>query len=163
MSAEKTSPRIPAIQLCYVRLAVSQPQAAATFATEILGLEHVPNKLEPFLYRSDSRFHTLCLSTAAAKSSIGIEINDEADLDRAAEALASAGLPAPEPTLDEFAHRSSSRTLPATRSTWYCGRLKADAAISPAATPASPDCKVSRCAAVRSTTISSYGLSWAPG
>ena len=76
MSAEKTSPRIPAIQLCYVRLAVSQPQAAATFATEILGLEHVPNKLEPFLYRSDSRFHTLCLSTAAAKSSIGIETVD---------------------------------------------------------------------------------------
>ena len=111
MSAEKTSPRIPAIQLCYVRLAVSQPQAAATFATEILGLEHVPNKLEPFLYRSDSRFHTLCLSTAAAKSSIGIEINDEADLDRAAEALASAGLPAREATVDECAQCFVRRAL----------------------------------------------------
>jgi 2,3-dihydroxy-p-cumate/2,3-dihydroxybenzoate 3,4-dioxygenase len=111
MSAEKTSPRIPAIQLCYVRLAVSQPQAAATFATEILGLEHVPNKLEPFLYRSDSRFHTLCLSTAAAKSSIGIEINDEADLDRAAKALASAGLPAREATVDECAQRFVRRAL----------------------------------------------------
>jgi 2,3-dihydroxy-p-cumate/2,3-dihydroxybenzoate 3,4-dioxygenase len=111
MSAEKTSPRIPAIQLCYVRLAVSQPQATATFATEILGLEHVPNKLEPFLYRSDSRYHTLCLTTAAAKSSVGIEINDEADLDRAAEALASAGFPAREATVNECAQRFVRRAL----------------------------------------------------
>ena len=69
MSAEKSSSRIPAVQLCYVRLAVAQPQAAATFATEILGLQHVPSKVEPFLFRSDERYHTLCLAAGTARSS----------------------------------------------------------------------------------------------
>ncbi len=36
MPAEQSSLRPPAIQLCYVRLAVTQPQVAATFATEVL-------------------------------------------------------------------------------------------------------------------------------
>jgi 2,3-dihydroxy-p-cumate/2,3-dihydroxybenzoate 3,4-dioxygenase len=117
MSAENRSWRIPIIQLCYVRLAVSQPQAAATFATEILGLEHVPNKLEPFLYRSDSRYYTLCLSTVAAKPSIGIEINNEADLDRVAEALSSAGFSAREATSDERAQRFVRRALIVTDAT----------------------------------------------
>src|SRR6266536_5228014 len=44
ISAEESLSRIPAVQLCYVRLAVAQPQAAATFATEILGLQHVVNR-----------------------------------------------------------------------------------------------------------------------
>ena len=72
MSAENTSSRIPPIQLCYVRLPVSQPQIAATFATDILGLQHVPNKLEPLLYRSDQLYHTLCLTAGTEKPSIGV-------------------------------------------------------------------------------------------
>jgi 2,3-dihydroxy-p-cumate/2,3-dihydroxybenzoate 3,4-dioxygenase len=111
MSAEHASLRTPVIQLCYVRLAISQPQAAATFATEILGLEHVPNKLEPFLYRSDQRYHTLCLAAGAERPSIGIEISDEPELDRAAAALASAGFFAREATADQCAQRFVRRAL----------------------------------------------------
>ncbi len=111
MSAENSSSRIPAVQLCYVILAVAQPQAAATFATEILGLQHVPNKLEPFLFRSDERYHTLCLAAGTTRSSIGIEISGEPELDRAAEALASGGFSAREATTDECAQRFVRRAL----------------------------------------------------
>lgn len=111
MSAESSPSRRPIIQLCYVRLAVSQPQAAATFATEILGLQHVPNKLEPFLFRSDERYHTLCLVAGAPRSSIGIEISGEAELDRATEAMASAGFSAREATAEECAQRFVRRAL----------------------------------------------------
>src|SRR5271156_3214009 len=111
MSVEKSSPRIPAVQLCYVRLAVTQPQAAATFATEILGLQHVPNKLEPFLFRSDERYHTLCLAAGTARSSIGIEISGGPEFDRVAEALAGRGFLAREATADECAQRFVRRAL----------------------------------------------------
>jgi 2,3-dihydroxy-p-cumate/2,3-dihydroxybenzoate 3,4-dioxygenase len=102
---------IPIVQLCYVRLAVSQPQAAATFATEILGLQHVPNKLELFLFRSDHRYHTLCIGSEAETSSIGIELSAGPDIDRAAEALANAGFAAREATAEECAKRFVRRAL----------------------------------------------------
>jgi len=111
MSAENSSSRIPAVQLCYVRLAVAQPQAAATFATEILGLQHVPNELEPFLFRSDERYHTLCLAAGTARSSIGIEISGEPEFDRVAEALAGDGFLGREATADECAQRFVRRAL----------------------------------------------------
>jgi 2,3-dihydroxy-p-cumate/2,3-dihydroxybenzoate 3,4-dioxygenase len=111
MSAEAASLRIPLVQLCYVRLAVAEPQAAATFATEILGLQHVPNKLEPFLFRSDQRYHTLCLSGGSQRSSIGIEIADDKELDRVTEALAAGGFSAREATEQECAQRFVRRAL----------------------------------------------------
>jgi 2,3-dihydroxy-p-cumate/2,3-dihydroxybenzoate 3,4-dioxygenase len=111
MTAEQSTSRIPAIQLCYVRLAVTQPQAAATFATEILGLQHVPSELEPFLFRSDERYQTLCLATQADKPSIGIEIAGEQELDRAAKDLAIGGFLAREATADECAQRFVRRAL----------------------------------------------------
>jgi 2,3-dihydroxy-p-cumate/2,3-dihydroxybenzoate 3,4-dioxygenase len=111
MSAELASSRIPVVQLCYVRLAITQPQAAAIFATEILGLQHVPNKLEPFLFRSDERYHTLCLTAETQRSSIGIEIAGEPELDRMAEALARDGFSAREATTDESAQRFVRRAL----------------------------------------------------
>lgn len=111
MSAEHASLRTPVIRLCYVRLAVSQPQTAAAFATEILGLQHVPNKLEPFLYRSDQLYHTLCLTAGATRPSIGIEISDEPELDRMAEALASHGFAVREATTSECAQRFVRRAL----------------------------------------------------
>jgi len=102
---------IPIIQLCYVRLAVSQPQAAATFASEILGLQHVPNKLEAFLFRSDHRYHTLCIGSETGTSSIGIELSASPDIDRAAEALTGAGFAAREATVEECAKRFVHRAL----------------------------------------------------
>jgi 2,3-dihydroxy-p-cumate/2,3-dihydroxybenzoate 3,4-dioxygenase len=105
------SPRCPLVQLCYVRLAVQIPQPAAAFATDILGLQHVPNDLEPLLYRSDERYYTLCFASGAERPSIGIEISDEHELDRIATALASDGFSAREATKDECARRFVRRAL----------------------------------------------------
>jgi 2,3-dihydroxy-p-cumate/2,3-dihydroxybenzoate 3,4-dioxygenase len=111
MTAEQLSSRVPAIQLCYVRLAVTQPQVASAFATEILGLPHVPNELEPFLFRSDERYHTLCLATRTDKPSIGIEIAGEKELERATKDLAISGFLSREATTDECAQRFVRRAL----------------------------------------------------
>jgi 2,3-dihydroxy-p-cumate/2,3-dihydroxybenzoate 3,4-dioxygenase len=111
MSAESAPSPIPAVQLCYVRLAVAHPQAAAAFATDVLGLQHVPNKLEPFLFRSDERYHTLCLAAETQRSSIGIEIAGDSELERAAEALAAGGFAAREATEQECAQRFVRRAL----------------------------------------------------
>ena len=111
MSAKSLSPRIPAVQLCHVRLAVSQPQAAAAFVTDIVGLQRVANELEPFLFRSDQRYHTLCLTTGTSKSSIGIEITSGPELDQVAEALAGGGFSAREATAEECAQRFVRRAL----------------------------------------------------
>jgi 2,3-dihydroxy-p-cumate/2,3-dihydroxybenzoate 3,4-dioxygenase len=111
MTAEQLSSRVPAIQLCYVRLAVTQPQVASAFATEILGLQHVPNELEPFLFRSDERYHTLCLATRTDKPSIGIEIAGEKELERATKDLAISGFLSREATTDECAQRFVRRAL----------------------------------------------------
>ena len=77
MNVSAASARCPLLQLCYVRLAVQTPQPAAAFATDVLGLQHVPSDLEPFLYRSDQRYYTLCFTTDADRPSIGIEISDD--------------------------------------------------------------------------------------
>lgn len=111
MSPSTASARCPLIQLCYVRLAVQTPQPAAAFATDVLGLQHVPNDLEPFLYRSDARYYTLCFSPDAKRPSIGIEIADAQQLDRIAEALKRAGFRAREATKDECAQRFVRRAL----------------------------------------------------
>ena len=110
MSTE-SSPRRSPVQLCYVRLAVNQPQIAAAFATDILGLQHVPNELEPFVFRSDERYHTLCLADGTQRSTIGIEIADEAELDRVANDLAAGGFSAREATTAECAKRFVRRAL----------------------------------------------------
>ena len=105
------SARCPLVGLCYVRLAVRIPQQAAAFATDILGLQHVPNDLEPLLYRSDERYYTLCFASGAERPSIGIEISDEHELDRIATALASDGFSAREATKDQCARRFVRRAL----------------------------------------------------
>jgi 2,3-dihydroxy-p-cumate/2,3-dihydroxybenzoate 3,4-dioxygenase len=92
------------IQLCYVRLAVRQPQPAATFATEVLGLQQVPDK-QALLFRSDERYHTLCLATDTSTPSIGIEIADQATLERAAEALKKGGFDSRYASPEECARR----------------------------------------------------------
>jgi 2,3-dihydroxy-p-cumate/2,3-dihydroxybenzoate 3,4-dioxygenase len=104
-------PHTPIIQFCYVRLAVSQPEVAAKFATEILGLQHVPNKLESFLFRSDHRYHTLCITPDTETSSIGIELSGDAGIDRAAEALTGTGFAMREATTEECAKRFVTRAL----------------------------------------------------
>jgi 2,3-dihydroxy-p-cumate/2,3-dihydroxybenzoate 3,4-dioxygenase len=111
MNMAASLPEISVTQLCYVRLAVQQPQAVASFATEILGLQPVPNELEPFLFRSDDRYHTLCLAAGVKNSSIGIELAGNPDIDRAAETLAGGGFSAREATAEECSRRFVRRAL----------------------------------------------------
>lgn len=103
MDTKQLAP-IPLIQLCYVRLAVQQGAAAATFATEVLGLERVTSDKERFIFRSDNRFHTLCLAEGAERSSIGIELAED-DLDRAGEALRRDGFEVREASKEECGQR----------------------------------------------------------
>jgi 2,3-dihydroxy-p-cumate/2,3-dihydroxybenzoate 3,4-dioxygenase len=97
-------PQGPLVAVCYVRLAMQEPLPAATFATDVLGLQPVPNK-QALLFRSDDRYHTLSLVPATATSSIGIEVLDEAALDHLEEALRKDGFSARQASQDECRQR----------------------------------------------------------
>jgi 2,3-dihydroxy-p-cumate/2,3-dihydroxybenzoate 3,4-dioxygenase len=99
-----TSSRGPLIDLCYVRLAVQQPQPAAAFATDILGLQAVPDE-QALLFRSDHRYHTLSLATNTTTSSIGIEVADGAALDRVEQELQESGFSARRASREECKQR----------------------------------------------------------
>lgn len=96
--------RGPLTDLCYVRLAVAQLAPAAAFASDILGLQRVPDK-NAMLFRSDDRYHTLSLVPDTATSSVGLEIADEAALDRVARALQENGFSARRASEEECAQR----------------------------------------------------------
>lgn len=98
------APHDTLIGLCYVRLAVREPQPAAAFATAILGLQPVPDK-DALLFRSDERYHTLALVPATASSSVGIEVFDQAALDRAEHSLQKDGFSARRASPEECRQR----------------------------------------------------------
>ena len=110
MMATDQFTRIPLLQLCYVRLAVQQPAAAAAFATDVLGLQRVTSDEGRFLFRSDDHFHTLSLAEDATRSSIGVELASE-DADRAADALKRSGFEVREATPEECGRRFVRRAL----------------------------------------------------
>ncbi|MES5481817.1 VOC family protein [Bradyrhizobium sp. INPA03-11B] len=85
-------------------MAVREPQPAAAFATDILGLQPVPDK-QALLFRSDDRYHTLSLIPATDSSSIGIEVSDEAVLERVEHALRNDGFTARRGSPDECKQR----------------------------------------------------------
>lgn len=103
-NSTERAPQSPLIALCYVRLAVREPLAAATFATDILGLQPVPDK-QALLFRSDDRYHTLSLVPEPTASSIGIEVSDEAALERIEQALQTDGFIVRRSNRDESRHR----------------------------------------------------------
>jgi 2,3-dihydroxy-p-cumate/2,3-dihydroxybenzoate 3,4-dioxygenase len=92
-NAAGNSSRGPLIGLCYVRLAVRQPLPAAAFATDVLGLQPVPDK-QALLFRSDHRYHSLSLVTDTATSSVGIEVANESVLDHVEQRLRGDGFSA---------------------------------------------------------------------
>ncbi|WP_167528888.1 VOC family protein [Bradyrhizobium macuxiense] len=85
-------------------MAVREPQPAAAFAADILGLQPVPDK-QALLFRSDDRYHTLSLIPATDPSSIGIEVSDEAVLERVEHALRNDGFTARRGSPDECKQR----------------------------------------------------------
>src|SRR5689334_8003437 len=68
------------VNLAYVRLAVSQLEAAANFASDILGLQAVAAVNGDRAFRSDHRKRTLTLSPGGA-SGFGVEVAATSDLD----------------------------------------------------------------------------------
>lgn len=78
----------------YARVAVQDLEAGARFASETFGLQRVAERDGEIAFRSDDRFRTLSLIAAGSgASSIGLEIQDEAMLERLAKALSEAGFP----------------------------------------------------------------------
>lgn len=75
--------------LAYVRLPAGQPEAAARFAEETIGLERVEGVQAGL--RSDDRCQTLAFLPAAAEPAVGIEARDEEALRQIAERLRAAG------------------------------------------------------------------------
>jgi 2,3-dihydroxy-p-cumate/2,3-dihydroxybenzoate 3,4-dioxygenase len=104
-SDSASSARIgPIVDLCYVRLAVKGPGPAADFAADVLGLQRVPDK-RAVLFRSDHRYHTLSFIGSTETSSIGLELRDEASLERVEQELRTAGFEARRGTKDDCDQR----------------------------------------------------------
>lgn len=83
-----------ATSICYVRLAVRDLDAGARFASDTFGLQRVGEQDGEIAFRSDGRFRTVSLvSTETETGSIGVEMWDEAALERVAEQLGGAGFP----------------------------------------------------------------------
>jgi 2,3-dihydroxy-p-cumate/2,3-dihydroxybenzoate 3,4-dioxygenase len=68
--------------VCYVRHAVSEPQACARFVSDIFGLQRVADQDGELAFRSDDRFRTVSLSRDQDDgASVGIEVWDDAALE----------------------------------------------------------------------------------
>ena len=83
----------PIEQLRYVHLGSRDPEAAARFAEERLGMRIVSSDDGEWRLRSDLRAYTLAFSAARAQS-VGLQVRDVDALDRAAERLAERGIAA---------------------------------------------------------------------
>ena len=95
-----------ATSICYVRLAVRDLDAGARFASDTFGLQRVGEQDGEIAFRSDGRFRTVSLvSTETESGSIGVEVWDEAALERAAEQLGGAGFPIRRANKDECERR----------------------------------------------------------
>jgi len=79
MKNGRTTPLIASV--CYVRLAVSEPNASARFVSDIFGLQRVADQDGEIAFRSDDRFRTISLGKNPSEStSVGIEVWDDASL-----------------------------------------------------------------------------------
>lgn len=80
-------------QLRYVHLGSRDPEAAARFAEERLGMRIVSNEGGEWLLRSDHRAFTLAFSSARTQA-VGLQVRDLDALDLAARQLATRGIAA---------------------------------------------------------------------
>ncbi|MBR0752051.1 VOC family protein [Bradyrhizobium jicamae] len=88
-----TRPLITSV--CYVRHAVSEPEACARFVSDIFGLQKVAGQDGELAFRSDDRFRTLSLSSDRDDgASIGVEVWDDAALEAIGERLRASGFAA---------------------------------------------------------------------
>ncbi len=89
MNGNATNRTMPLIaSVCYVRRAVSEPQACARFVSDIFGLQQVTDQNGELAFRSDDRFRTVSLSRDQHDgTSVGVEAWDEAALQEIGERL----------------------------------------------------------------------------
>src|SRR5947208_13600811 len=77
MNNGRSTPLIASV--CYVRLAVTEPNASARFVSDIFGLQRVADQDGEIAFRSDDRFRTVSLGKAFGEgASVGSELWDEA-------------------------------------------------------------------------------------
>jgi 2,3-dihydroxy-p-cumate/2,3-dihydroxybenzoate 3,4-dioxygenase len=78
--------------VCYVRLAVSEPNASARFVSDIFGLQRVADQDGEIAFRSDGRFRTVSLGKNSADgASVGVEVWNEKALEQISERLRTLG------------------------------------------------------------------------
>ena len=100
----RSAPLIASV--CYVRLAVSEPDASARFVSDIFGLQRVAEQDGEIAFRSDDRFRTVSLGKDTGEgASIGVELWDEPALELAGKRLRDLGLVAREATAAECRRR----------------------------------------------------------
>lgn len=81
----------PFRDLRYVRIRVDDLQAAATFATEIAGLQPVGEEEGCVFFRSDARAYALAYSSVDA-GAVGLSVATAAELDARAQSLSAIGV-----------------------------------------------------------------------
>jgi 2,3-dihydroxy-p-cumate/2,3-dihydroxybenzoate 3,4-dioxygenase len=92
--------------VCYVRVAVSEPNASARFVSDIFGLQRVADQDGEIAFRSDSRFRTVSLGQDSADgASIGIEVWDDKALEQIGGRLRELGFAVKEATTSECQRR----------------------------------------------------------
>jgi 2,3-dihydroxy-p-cumate/2,3-dihydroxybenzoate 3,4-dioxygenase len=92
--------------VCYVRVAVSEPNASARFVSDIFGLQRVADQDGEIAFRSDSRFRTVSLGRDSADgASIGIEVWDDKALEQIGGRLRELGFAVKEATTSECQRR----------------------------------------------------------
>jgi len=92
--------------VCYVRVAVSEPNASARFVSDIFGLQRVADQDGEIAFRSDSRFRTVSLGQDSADgASIGIEVWDDKALEQIGRRLRELGFAVKEATTSECQRR----------------------------------------------------------
>jgi 2,3-dihydroxy-p-cumate/2,3-dihydroxybenzoate 3,4-dioxygenase len=94
------------VSVCYVRLAVSEPNASARFVSDIFGLQRVADLNDEIAFRSDDRFRTVSLGKNFSESvSVGIEAWDDAALEEIGRRLRQLGFTVKRATASECERR----------------------------------------------------------
>jgi 2,3-dihydroxy-p-cumate/2,3-dihydroxybenzoate 3,4-dioxygenase len=92
--------------VCYVRLAVSEPNASARFVSDIFGLQRVADQDGEIAFRSDGRFRTVSLGQDSADgASVGIEVWDDQALEKVGGRLRELGFAVREASSSECQRR----------------------------------------------------------
>jgi 2,3-dihydroxy-p-cumate/2,3-dihydroxybenzoate 3,4-dioxygenase len=101
---DRTTPLIASV--CYVRHAVSEPQACARFVSDIFGLQQVTDQNGELAFRSDDRYRTISLSSDHGDgASIGVEVWDDAALEEVGKRLREHGFAMRQADPDESRRR----------------------------------------------------------